>query len=411
MKFAATLAAGLVTSFAVGSEPEVTVKCLRLSHQYEVTERAEFEVSSSVTGMPVKVSFLRGYLPKESFETTTPVRVSFALGEPGFVVCQAQAKLASGRLGKTAVSGAGFDPHRIRTALPPPKDYDRFWESAFAEQAAIPPDFVTRPITDTVVLVSCQTVWNTRMYGFLHLPKGEGPFPLQVSVGGGDSLYSPDAVCRSAAEEGRKRRGFLFIHLPPWEPTVPSAEVSAAHGKWMKENKIGGSLIAWNDDKGPRERWYYRCILGCCRLIEYAATRPSVDRSRVYCTGGSTGGGYAVFMAAFSPYIKAAVCGVPNYGNAGGPAVGRPSGEDDRGAHWQTSLYYDAAYCAPRITCPVFMSCGYHDPYCTPETVYCIFNALRCKKVMYDKLENGHSNVPKGYYRVESAWLNDSFGM
>jgi len=404
---------GVLSAFAEETGSVVRIACVRGSHLYHADEKAEFDVTSSETGTPVTVSFSRAYLPPiTTVVTTTPARVSFSLGEPGFVVCTARERLPSGQLGKPVAVGAGFDPEDIRTAMPPPADYDAFWKSAFAEQDAIAPDFTSKPLSNGVELVSCKTVWGTRMYGFLSVPKGAGPFPLQVTVGGGDSKFCTDVAVGRSADMAKSKRALLLIHLPAWEPTARTRdEANARHKAWLTENGIDGALFNWNADKGPRERWYYRCILGSCRLVEYAATRPAIDRSRVYYVGASTGGGYGVFLAAFSPYIRAAVCEVPNYGNVGGPSVGRPSGEDDRGAHWQTSLYYDTAYCAPRITCPVFMSCGYTDSCCCPETVYCIYNALNCRKVMYDKVENGHGDRPKGYGEVKKAWLESTFGM
>ena len=215
----------------------VKVTCGRASHQYRLDEAAEFDVTSDVTGLPVRVSVQRGYLPIRTFDTTTPVRVSHRLGEPGFVICKVQALGAEGPTGKPARAGAGFDPSLIRTVLPPPKDYDAFWESAFAEQAAIEPDFTSRPLGDGLELVSCRTVQGTRMYGFLYLPKGKGPFPLQVSVGGGDSICCIDGELTRARSKEFADRAFLNIHLPPWEPSAGTRkEASEAHSRWKKEN-------------------------------------------------------------------------------------------------------------------------------------------------------------------------------
>jgi len=391
----------------------VSVTCTRPSHVYTSKEAAEFEVSADKSGTPVEIAFSRAYLPPvETVVTTTPVRVSYALKEPGFIVCTVRERRADGKFGKPVQAGAGFDPSAIRTALPPPKDYDEFWKSAFAEQDAIPADFTSKPLSNGVELVSCRTVWGSRMYGFLRVPEGKGPFPLQVTVGGGSSVVALDNAVAAGASPDYAKRGFLFIHLPAWEPLERTwKEANARQEKWMKSvGSERAGLHYWNCEKGPRERWFYRCILGSCRLVEYAANRPRVDRARICYEGASTGGGYGVFLAAFSPHIRAAICEVPNYGNIGGPSVGRPNGEDDRGEHWQTSLYYDGAYCAPRIKCPVFMSAGYVDPYCCPETVYCIYNALTCPRTMYDKTENGHGDVPKGYWEECRAWL-EKMGM
>lgn len=414
-----SILAYLVLTAAIGAYaadergPQVVVTCVNTSHVYRVGERALFEVTSPGTNVQVQVSFSRAYLPPlETFVTSTPARVSFALGEPGFVVCNVRPYLRPGVLGRDILrAGAGFDPLAIRTALPPPADYDEFWKGAFAEQEAIKPDWTVKSLGNGVELISCRTVWGTRMYGFLFVPKGEGPFPLQVSVGGGSSIYwSGFAVSSALQKPFLNQRGFLFIHLPGWEPDCATRdEAIKLHYKWLESEpslRQKRNIIYWNCTKGPRERWYYRCVLGSCRLVEYAVAQPRVDRKRVYYRGASTGGGYGVFLAAFSPHIRAAVCEFPNYGNAGGPSAGRPSGEDDRGAYWKTSLYYDGAYCASRIRCPVFLSCGYTDNSCCPETVYCIFNALTCPKTMFNGVDFGHGTNDRAYRGCVESWLD-----
>ena len=68
-----------------------SLKCTRASHRYRVEEAAEFLVDAAQPGIAVEVRFCRvGCEPLESVTTTTPARVSFALGKPGFIRCRAK---------------------------------------------------------------------------------------------------------------------------------------------------------------------------------------------------------------------------------------------------------------------------------------------------------------------------------
>ena len=96
------------------AERNVSVTCARASHLYRLEEPAEFDVTSVDTGQPVRVSFLRGYLPIKSFDTTTPVRVSHRLGEPGFIVCTARAVGAKGPFGPARASSRRRSARRCR---------------------------------------------------------------------------------------------------------------------------------------------------------------------------------------------------------------------------------------------------------------------------------------------------------
>lgn len=391
----------------------LSVTCTRDSHRYSAGEKAEFIIDAPERGTIARITFLRGYLPiTDPYIVKTPAALSYSPGEPGFILCRAEVQLPDGSFGAPVDAGAAFAPEQISTSLPRPDDYDEFWKRAFEEQDRISPDFTDKDIGDGLRLISCRTVRDSRIYGFLRIPQRDGAVPLQVKVSGGDSVLFKDKMRKIAADPAFADKGFLFIHLPDFEPRESSGEDGwAFYENWLADNGAAGpSLIYIDCDKGPEERWYYRSILGSCRLLDYAAAQPGVDPARIFYRGASTGGGFGIFLAAFSKHIRAAICEVPNYGNAGGPSENRPSGEDDRGAHWQTSLYYDAAYCAPRITCPVFISCGFIDYYCTPETIYCIYNALHCRKTIFDKTENGHIDKPAGYEETLSVWLESVCG-
>ena len=386
---------------AAADNAPLSMTCTRPSHRYRVEEPAEFLIQSPQPGVAVEVKFCRvAEEPLSRFVTVTPARVSFALGKPGFIRCWASRRDGAG--GKVSV-GAAFEPERLRPSLPPPDDYDQFWDNAFRELEAIPADYEKRPLATGVYAVSCNTVNGKRQYGFLRLPEGPGPYPLRVMVGGGEAYFTESTALAGGTPT---TSAALFIHLPPYKPAARDGKEH--HAKWLKEHNLK-RFIFENIDKEPRDLYFYPCILGGCRLIDLAVKEPSIDRARITYSGASHGGGFGVFLTAFSPHIKAAFCGVPNFGNLSGPAEGRPLGISDGPFRqcWKKLRYFDAAYCARRITVPVFMSVGFVDGAVPPDSVYTIYNELRGPKFMFDKVDHGHGDAPPEYKPLYTTWLEN----
>ena len=378
-----------------------SLKCTRASHRYRVEEAAEFLVDAVQSGIAVEVKFCRiGREPLESVITTTPARVSFSLGKPGFIRCRA--KRLDG-LGTEVSVGAAFEPERLKPSLPPPDDYDQFWDNAFKELERIPADYVKRRIAPGVYAVSCNTVNGKRQYGFLRLPEGAGPYPLKVRVGGGEAYFTEESALSGGTPT---TSASLMIHLPPYEPAERDGK--AHHEKWLRDHGLK-RFIFENIDNEPRDLYFYPCILGGCRLIDFAVKESSIDHSRISYQGSSHGGGFGVYLTAFSPHIKAAFCGVPNFGNLSGPVEGRPIGISDGPfqKEWRKLRYFDAAYCARRISVPVFMSVGFVDDAVAPDSVYTIYNELRGPKFMFDKVDYGHGGGPAEYKAVCAAWIDN----
>ena len=398
----ATLILTLAAAFcAAGGDNDLSLTCTRASHRYRVEEAAEFLVQSPQPGATVEVKFCRvAQEPLVQFVTVTPARVSFALQKPGFICCWAKRKDGEGPMLSV---GAAFEPERLRPSLPPPDDYDQFWDNAFKELEAIPADYEKRPLAKGIYAVSCNTVNGKRQYGFLRLPEGPGPYPLRVMVGGGEAYFTEATALAGGTPTSSAS---LFIHLPPYRPAARDGKEH--HTQWLEEHNLR-RFIFENIDKEPRDLYFYPCILGGCRLIDLAVKEPSIDRARVSYSGASHGGGFGVFFAAFSPHIKAAFCGVPNFGNLSGCTEGRPIGISDGPfhQHWQKLRYFDAAYCARRITVPIFMSVGFIDGAVAPDSVYTIYNELRGPKFMFDKVNYGHGGGPSEYQPVYKAWLEN----
>jgi cephalosporin-C deacetylase len=71
--------------------------------------------------------------------------ISGSLPHPGFLQCEVSWQHANGVV-LTATAASGFDPTAIPAVLPPPKDFDEFWEAQKAELAAVEINSVFTPV-------------------------------------------------------------------------------------------------------------------------------------------------------------------------------------------------------------------------------------------------------------------------
>jgi hypothetical protein len=116
--------------------------------------------------------------------------------QPGYVRAIVKAEVAGKEV--TAIATAGFAPQAIRPTQRDPQDFDRFWADQKAQLARVAPDYRVTPApalssaTVETFYVSMQNVArtadpraaNSRIYGVLCVPRGDGPFPAVLHVPG-----------------------------------------------------------------------------------------------------------------------------------------------------------------------------------------------------------------------------------
>ena len=138
------------------------------------------------------------------------------------------------------------------------------------------------------------------------------------------------------------------------------------------------------------------------------AARDDINSNAIIYSGASHGGGFGLYYCCFSKHIKAAFCGVPNFGDIAGFLAGRHTTDSNapefRG-HVETRKYFDSAFCARRITVPVFIGVGFVDAACAPTAVYAIYNNLAGPKMIYNKINHGHGDAPGDYRPIYQRWL------
>jgi len=189
--------------------------------------------------------------------------------------------------GRSAVSADS----RPTTHDPRPPDFDAYWEGVLAELAALPvaPEEELLPIRCTELCatygVRLTSIGPYRVFGYLSIPRGQGPFPTLLALPRYQSVVEVLAQGDSNAKRGR----FLTFAL-------------AARGQRNADSPYSASFPGWLIDgiDDPSTYVFRGVVADCCRAVEYLLTRPEVDRSRLAAVVANE---LAILTAALRPEI------------------------------------------------------------------------------------------------------------
>jgi cephalosporin-C deacetylase-like acetyl esterase len=213
----------------------------------------------------------------------------------------------------------------------------------------------------------------------------------------------------------RAAEGWLALDIEPHDLPIDQPEA------FYKEQFDGPLKNYWsigNDDRDTSN--YLRMYLSCCRAVDYLAGRPDWDGRTLVVMGDSQGGQQALMVAGLHPKkITAALALVPAGCDMFSPELGRAPGFP----HWyynteggkdpnkvrQASLYYDTAFFASRIKCPVLVGTCLYDEVCPPAGVFAMVNQISAPKEFIILPKTGHQNEngsQQAYdHRRYGAWL------
>lgn len=390
---------------------KVKIVCNPVSHLCHVGDTVEFTITAN-REVPVKtVISIDGETVLSTQTVTPPATLKASLPHPGFIRCVATAENTGDEC------GVGVDPDQIRTLMDEPEDFDEFWANAFKERDAIPADFRMTPCESEgdfdIYRIDCANVNGLRSYGMLALPKDRSKkVPLYVYFGGGEAYMSEKGFASSPAAIREQMGGitcaFVHFQLPPYPPVVEPDDLKPRHEEFLKEIGLKRYVYYGLDD--PKKFYAYPAILGSLRLLDIVVEMPEINKDAIIYCGASHGGGFGIYYCCFSKHIKAAFCGVPNFGDIAGFMTGRhptDSNAPEFRGHIETRKYFDAAYCARRITIPIYMGVGFIDSACAPTAVYAIYNNLAGPKFMFNKINHGHGGSPREYIPMYRLWLTE----
>ena len=434
MKKRIVILAGLILSVGVAtaSPYKFTVDCDEPARMRKVGETTEFRITcedlatTNGFGGPVEVwldNFGTNVLVRRTVcpEKGKPIVLRGTLTEPGFLRAVAMnpgSKTTFFGLGKGNVcASVGYEPEKIVQGLPCPDDFDAYWQGERKRLAAEVPLAPTRErVTDyrkkgfACWKVSFATFGGKRVWGFLTMPEdGKGPWPLRVNVPGA----GPAAVAASAG--ARPGEVSLTLNVHPFEPAADAKEQKKLYeAQDVTCRKRYGTTYATSGLGVSREEYFYHdIILGMDRAVDWAVALPEVDRSRVWYSGGSQGGGFGMFLMGLNKSFTRGYVWICAIADHGGYRLGRIPGwprlvqcnEKNRAVAERFAPYFDACNFAARVKIPIRMSAGLSDCCCPPPAVWSAYNALgSADKAIVPCPNVGHS-IPSDVSAEFERWL------
>jgi cephalosporin-C deacetylase-like acetyl esterase len=401
---------------------------------YAGDERAVFTVTATRGGKPVADG-------EVAFRVTTPMGVSIAdakaplkdgtatmtatMDKPGFVLCEA-AFAAAGEHSMQARCGAGFDVLKIAPATALPDDFDAFWAAARKERDAIPADLkLTKMEAESsdkadVFKISLANINNTRIYGYLAVPKGrKGPFPAQVYVpGAGTGVTDFSSEARGATSAIATRHGAIGLLV-----NVHDFDIQPYDGEPVNMQKVYNDSYSRRGAPDAKNYYFYRAILGIDRAIDYLAGRPDWDGKHMVMKGGSQGGGFTLILTGLNQHVTAAAASVAGMCDHAGYRAGHAFAwprliprdvqmkDSDEERKWlKFAAYFDAVNFARNIKCPTIMGIGLLDESGRPGPNYAAYNLIKGPKRMFTGPDTGHAAAP-AYAQFVGGWIEGQLGV
>ena len=153
-----------------------------------------------------------------------------------------------------------------------PSDFDAFWTRVKEELGSLPiaPEEEHLPLRSTrfadEYAVRLTSLGRYRIFGYLSIPKGEGPFPALVYL----------SRCQSVVEiipqgdSNEKRKQFIVFSV-------------AARGQRNSDRPYAASFPGMFVDgiEDPATYIFRGIVADCCRAVDYVMTRPEVDSSQI----------------------------------------------------------------------------------------------------------------------------------
>ncbi len=398
--------AGLILSYAQSSKVlSVSIAPANGNYLYRTGETAVLDVNIQAPATIANAARIKYMLSRNGVRTLIEGTLDLdkgkgiikaTLNQPGFLLCDISC--IAGKDTLYAACGCGFSVEEIRPEGELPENFDRFWREAKAELIRIPIDAkleeveVLDPGDAKRYKLSLASVNGSRVYGWLHLPEGKGPFPTVLSIPG-------SGIGRTGRFAGFTEAGIavLAIEVHGLEPR--EQEIIGA-AQWIRPAtdeteyfaKLQNGLLAGYHSFGIEDpyRYYHRRTLqSAMRALDYLHARKDVDPNKIIVFGGSQGGGLSLLTAAIDKRVDAVVATVPAFCN-------NASREDSHIPHIaRTMSYYDAALAARLIEVPALIGVGFIDGTCRPANVYSAYNNIKGPKRIENFYQMGHGSPPE----------------
>ncbi len=372
---------------------------------YRLGQPATLRIVAREGGVPLDGAWVRYQAGPEMLATGCD-SVRFAGGEalipmgtlqePGFLACSYEFR-AGGRRVRDIVKVA-YEPERIRSFTPMPRDFRKFWSKALAEARKVDLEAeyfdVPEATTDKVEtkLVRLRVGREKWIYGYLSRPLDGKQHPVVLTPPGAGSA-------RIAPSDYYPNEGMVYMKI---EIHGNDQRLGREEYERMRHAKCDGYM---RRGMASRDTYYYKDVyVGCARAVDFLCSLPDWDGRNVIVTGGSQGGALTIVTAALSDKVTLcapfypALCDLTGFlhHRAGGwPKFFSGFYADGRVDIPQADAeavlpYFDVVNFARILAVPTFMSWGYSDDTCSPTSVWAAWNEIRAPKLKDVTPTSGH---------------------
>ena len=286
-----------------------------------------------------------------------------------------------------------------------PQDFDGFWQAVLAELAATPaaPEVEEIPLrsTDfaTAYGVRLTSIGPYRIYAYLSIPHGAGPFPVRYHL---PRYGSVTDLVPQGASNGQRREHITFAICVRGQRLADQPYAAA----------FPGQLTDGIDD--PSSYVYRGIVADCIRGVEYLASRPDVDSARIAAIGNDL----AFTTAALSQHVTHLVC-TPTLLFDTHDLARRTSAypleeindylrlhPDREAAVAGTLSHFNLRWFAPRVNAATLLMAGSHGSALDASALQPLVDGIQGA---IDVHEAEHSGYRDGRHSEE--WLSRQFGM
>lgn len=319
---------------------------------------------------------------------------------PGWIYIQVWAKDSKnqfikqsakpGRKPETVTGGIGamVEPEKLLPVMKEPDDFDAFWNKVKAELAAVPMKVLEKKqvnkgaVNVYDIKVSC--AGDKPVSGYLCVPAGAKAksCPAYVSFHG--------AGVRSAGKNiNLAKQGLIALDINAHgiengKPQKFYSDLRKNHYYTTHDKFRRIRYALWN--RHDRDLYYFKGMyMRLMRALEYVKSLPEWDGKHLIVSGSSQGGAQVLAACALDQDITFARAGVPAQCDHSGCLGNRRSGwpflytaEEHKKdpSYAKCASYYDGAYFAKRIRCPIYIFTGFMDTVCPPTSVFAAYNSI-----------------------------------
>lgn len=321
---------------------------------------------------------------------TISLSIPFKLPTPGFYRCSLFVENA-GKIGDKKLFNIGFEPEKVISSPNGKPDLVEFWNNTKKELNKIVPDYQMTFMPEysngpkNIYHVTMMSFLNVKIEGFYAVPKSGEKFPAIASFMG----YGADT------------------RLPNQEANPGFAEfILSVRGQGIQ--KPINSYREWGLwGLCSKETYYYRgAFMDLIRSIDFLASRPEIDTTKIVAEGGSQGGMFTFAVCALDHRVKAGAPSIPlsDFENYIKVVQQWPTQNIQKlsGQIQDTNLkrffdvlsYFDVKNMAEWIKCPIYMAAGLQDEMCPNRVNFAVYNNLKTEKKWIIYHDQGHS-TPK----------------